>query len=335
VDRVLITGGGGFIGSHLAEYLLGKGAQVHVVDDFSSGAIANVDHLAENPRFKLTVQSIIDKSAMSGVVKWAEYIYHLGASVGMNLILKSPLQTLRNNIDGTSVVLDLAARNRTPILVASTSEVYGLSEDVPLSEDQSLRIGPTNSPRWCYAASKLADEHLALAYAREANVPAVVVRFFNTVGPRQTGQYGMVFPRLVQQALKGEPLTVFGDGTQTRCFTYVSDLVRILDRLMRIPGAVGEVFNIGGVEEISILGLATRIQESVAPGLDIQFIPYEEAYGPNYQDVPRRVPSVEKLRTFLGETPNTPIQEIIDSVIDYERGRTTMKLSGQPALAAR
>ena len=317
--RALITGGAGFIGSHLAEALLARGATVHVVDDLSTGAMRNIAHLQGHSRFSYSIASITEAGPMEELVDMADVVFHLAAAVGVQLIVESPVATIETNVRGTEVVLELAARKRRKVLITSTSEVYGKSTKLPFSEADDLTIGPTHLGRWSYACSKALDEFLGLAYWQEKKLPVVVARLFNTVGPRQTGRYGMVVPRFVGQALSGEPITVYGDGSQQRCFGYVHDVVGELINLMNSQEAVGEVYNIGGTEEISMLGLAEFIKERTGSRSDIVFVPYDEAYAPGFEDVSRRVPDLRKLNALTGYVPSLGISGIVDQVIEFAR----------------
>jgi UDP-glucose 4-epimerase len=317
--RYLITGGAGFIGSHLAEALLAAGHEVLAVDDLSTGAIANIEHLKAAPRFRYRVETCADVPFAAECVDWADAVFHLAAAVGVELIVASPVRTIETNVYLTEVLLKQAAKKRKKVLVASTSEVYGKATKVPFHEADDLVLGPPTKGRWSYACSKLLDEFLALAYGKEKQVPVVVVRLFNTVGPRQTGRYGMVLPRFVDQALAGGPITVYGDGTQTRCFTYVGDTVRALAALIEAPAAVGEVVNIGGTDEISIMGLAERVRAHVNPAASIITVPYEQAYEPGFEDMPRRVPDTSKARRLIGWEPRVGLDEIIERVAAHRR----------------
>src|SRR5438552_9156570 len=292
--RVLITGGAGFIGSHLADAYLQRGDEVFVVDDLSTGSIENIRHLKDHPRFHYTIENVHNQPVTAELVDQCDVIFHLAAAVGVKLIVESPDRTIETNVHGTEVVLSLANKKKKKVLIASTSEVYGLSNEVPFREDGNLVMGATTKGRWSYACSKAIDEFLALAYWREKKLPTIVVRLFNTVGPRQTGQYGMVIPTFVKQALSGRPITVYGNGSQSRCFGHVSDVVKGLADLIEEPKAVGQVFNIGSTEEITILQLAERVRE-MALALsgqhgEIVFVPYEKAYEEGFEDMPRRVP---------------------------------------------
>jgi UDP-glucose 4-epimerase len=313
--RYLITGGAGFMGSHLAEALLQRGESVAVIDDLSTGSIANIAHLKENPRFSYVIDTMMNAPLLAELVDGADRIFHLAAAVGVRLIVESPVRTIHTNVGSTELLLSVACKKRKKVLIASTSEVYGKSEDFPFREDGDLVLGPTSRGRWSYACSKAIDEFLALAYWHERRCPTVVARFFNTVGPRQTGQYGMVVPRFVTQALGNEPITVHGDGTQTRCFTHVSDSVRAAIALMDSDRTVGEVFNVGAEEEISILDLAERIREFTGSQSDIILVPYAEAYGEDFEDMPRRLPSLEKIAEVVGFKPRMDLNETLQSVI--------------------
>jgi len=317
--RVLITGGAGFIGSHLAERLVDEGHDVTALDDLSTGAAANVAHLENRSGFALVVGSVIDETVLEPLVTSADLIFHLAAAVGVRLIVERPVHTIETNVHGTETVLKHASRRRTPVFVASTSEVYGKSASVPFHESADLVLGPSDKHRWAYACSKLLDEFLALAYCRERDLPVVIVRLFNTVGPRQTGRYGMVLPTFVRQALNGDPITVFGDGTQRRSFTYVSDVVDALVALAAEPRAVGEVFNVGNTGEISIRDLAQRVREQAGSSSPVTLIPYDEAYEAGFEDMPRRVPDISKVGRLVGYAPKVPLDEIIGRVIESMR----------------
>ncbi|HEX8135971.1 MAG TPA: GDP-mannose 4,6-dehydratase [Pyrinomonadaceae bacterium] len=319
--RILITGGAGFIGSHLSDAYLERGDDVYIIDDLSTGSIQNIAHLKGNPRFHYTIDSVHNQPVTAELVDQCDVIFHLAAAVGVKLIVESPVRTIETNVRGTEVILALANKKKKPVLVASTSEVYGLSMDVPFREDGNLVMGATTKGRWSYACSKAIDEFLALAYWREKKLPTRVVRLFNTVGPRQTGQYGMVIPTFVEQALSGRPVTVYGDGTQTRCFGYVGDVVGALVKLMEHDGAVGEVFNIGSNEEVSILELAQRIKELTRSESEIVMVPYSEAYEEGFEDMPRRVPDISKVGALVGFRPQMSLDGILKSVIDYQSGR--------------
>jgi len=319
--RYLITGGAGFMGSHLADALLRRGDSVTVIDDLSTGSIANIAHLKKNPRFSYVIDTIMNVPLLAELVDGADQVFHLAAAVGVRLIVESPVRTIETNVKTTELVLAAACKKRKKVFVASTSEVYGKSVDVPFREDGDLVLGATTRGRWSYACSKAIDEFLAIAYWRERRCPTLVARFFNTVGPRQTGRYGMVVPRFVKQALANEPLTVHGDGQQTRCFTHVSDAVRAAIGLMDSDKTVGEVFNVGNEEEITILELATRIRQLAESDSEIVLVPYEEAYGENFEDMPRRVPSLVKIRKVIGYEPRMGLEETLQSVIAHQRAR--------------
>ena len=313
--RVLITGGAGFVGSHLAEALLDRGDQVFVLDDLSTGSIDNITHLKANPKFHYTIDTVANEPVLAELIDRCDVVVHLAAAVGVKLIVESPVRTIETNVHGTEVVLKIASKKKRLVLIASTSEVYGKSAKVPFGEDDDLVLGPTSKHRWAYACSKMIDEFLALAYWKERKLPVIVVRLFNTVGPRQTGQYGMVVPTLVRQALAGEPMTVFGDGTQSRSFTYVGDVVRAVVALINEPRAVGQVFNIGNGQEISIGDLAVRIKAMTGSASPIVKIPYDQAYEAGFEDMPRRVPDISKIRALIGYEPTVALDEILTRVI--------------------
>jgi UDP-glucose 4-epimerase len=313
--KVLITGGAGFIGSHLADACIARGDDVFVIDDLSTGSLDNIEQLANHPRFHCTVDSVQNTAVVDDLVDECDVIFHLAAAVGVKLIVESPVRTIETNVRGTEVVLAAASREWKRLLVASTSEVYGLSDQVPFREDGNLVMGATTKGRWSYACSKAIDEFLALAYHREKKVPAIITRLFNTVGPRQIGRYGMVVPTLVNQALDGRPLTVHGNGEQTRCFGFVGDVVKSLLLLMDHPDSAGEVFNIGSTEEVSITHLAERILTLTGSRSEIVYVPYNEAYEDGFEDMPRRVPDTSKAARFIGFTPRTPLDTILREVI--------------------
>jgi UDP-glucose 4-epimerase len=315
--RYLITGGAGFIGSHLADHLLDAGHSVHVLDDLSTGSVANIRHLKEEPRFAYTIDSCTNLPVVAEAVDEADVVFHLAAAVGVELIVESPVRTIETNVRTTEVVLNAAGKKRKPVFIASTSEVYGKSTDLPFSEDGDLVLGATRKGRWSYACSKAIDEFLALAYWKERKLPTVVGRLFNTVGPRQTGRYGMVVPNFVRQALADQPITVFGDGSQRRCFCHVADVVAALVDLMEREDAYGEVFNIGSVEEVSILELAERVKARTGSGSPISFVPYDEAYEEGFEDMTRRIPDTEKIRALLGWEPTRTLDEILDDVVAH------------------
>lgn len=311
----LITGGAGFVGSHLAEELLRRGHEVFVIDDLSTGTILNIRHLKAEPRFHYIIDTCANRSLLAELVDGVDIIYHMAAAVGVRLIVESPVRTIETNIKLTELVLEAAQKKKKPVFVASTSECYGKSNDIPFREDGELVLGPTSKGRWSYACSKLIDEFLAIAYYRERQLPTVVGRLFNTVGPRQTGQYGMVVPTFVKQALSGEPVTVYGDGKQSRCFTHVRDVVRALIELMDRPDAYGQVFNMGNTEEVSILGLAEQVIARAKSSSQIVFVPYEKAYEPGFEDMPRRVPDIGKINRLIGWRPTIGLSQILDDVI--------------------
>ena len=315
--RVLITGGAGFIGSHLADAYLQRGDEVSVIDDLSTGMIENIRHLKANPRFSYTIDSVHNQPVTAELVDQSDVVVHLAAAVGVKLIVESPVRTIETNVRGTEVVLALANKKKKKVLIASTSEVYGLSADVPFRDDGNLVMGATTKGRWSYACSKAIDEFLALAYWREKKLPTTIVRLFNTVGPRQTGRYGMVIPTFVRQALAGRPITVYGDGKQTRCFGYVGDVVGALIKLVDHPDSVGQVFNIGSTEEISIVGLAEKVKELTGSKSEIVFMPYDEAYEEGFEDMPRRVPDISKVNQLVGFQPEMKLDGILQSVISF------------------
>ena len=319
--RVLITGGAGFIGSHLADAYLQRGDEVLVIDDLSTGTIDNIQHLKSNPKFHYTIDSVHNQPVTAELVDQCDIVFHLAAAVGVKLIVESPVRTIETNVRGTEVVLALANKKQKRVLVASTSEVYGLSADVPFKEDGNLVMGATTKGRWSYACSKAIDEFLALAYWREKKLPTTIVRLFNTVGPRQTGRYGMVIPTFVKQALAGRPITVYGDGKQTRCFGYVGDVVGALIKLMDTTESVGQVFNIGSTEEISILQLAEKVKELTRSSSEIVFVPYDDAYEEGFEDMPRRVPDTTKINQLVGFKAEMKLDGILETVISFHRGR--------------
>jgi len=319
--RALITGGAGFIGSHLAEALLDAGHEVDIIDNLSTGSIRNVGHLKSNPRFKYTVDTITNEPLLAELIDRNDVIFHFAAAVGVKLIVEQPVHTIETNVHGTEVVLKHANKKKKLVVIASTSEVYGKSTDVPFREGADLVLGPSIKHRWAYACSKLIDEFLALAYWKEKKLPVIIVRLFNTVGPRQTGQYGMVLPTFVRQALAGQPLTVFGDGNQSRSFTYVGDVVEALIRLVGEPRAIGEVFNIGTVGEVTILELAHRVIAATGSASPVHLIPYDQAYEEGFEDMPRRVPDITKINALIGYTPRLDLEDIIASVVTYMRDR--------------
>jgi len=316
--KVLITGGAGFVGSHLAEALLARGDQVEILDNLSTGSIDNIEHLKGARGFRYTVDSVMNEPVTAEVIDRADVVFHLAAAVGVRLIVESPVNTIETNVHGTEMVLKLANKKKKKVLLASTSEVYGKSQAVPFREDADLVLGPTHKGRWSYACSKAIDEFLALAYHKEKRLPVVIFRLFNTVGPRQTGRYGMVIPNFVKQALLGHPLTVYGDGTQSRCFTYVSDVVGVLLKLADHEAAVGQVLNVGNDrEEVTIGDLARRVKERTGSRSEIVTVPYDQAYEEGFEDMPRRVPDLGKLRELTGYEPKVHLDEILDRVIEY------------------
>ena len=320
--RVLITGGAGFIGSHLAERCLERGESVSVIDDLSTGSIENIAALKGHARFQYFIDSLKNDGLVAELVDSVDVVYHLAAAVGVRLVMESPVNTIETNIKGVEVVLRMAAKKKKKVLVTSTSEVYGKRDAVPFRETDDLVLGSSDKGRWSYACSKAIDEFLALAYYREKKVPTVVVRLFNTVGPRQTGAYGMVLPTFVKQALGGEDITVFGDGSQRRCFAHVQDVVEGLIGLMGQPEAVGKIFNLGSVEEVTIRQLAERVIARTGSRSRVTFVPYEVAYPDGFEDMQRRLPDISKAHQLVGYTPKMKLDDIIDSVVAYERQRT-------------
>lgn len=318
---ILVTGGAGFIGSNLCERLVERGEKVYVIDDLSTGSLENISHLQRRPNFHYVNDTILNESTMEELVKGSDCIVHLAAAVGVKYVLENPLTSIETNIKGTEVVLRLANRHKKRVLIASTSEVYGKHMHAPLKEDDNLIYGPPSTMRWSYAAAKLVDEFTALAYHRTKKLEVMIFRCFNTIGPRQTGLYGMVVPRFIKQALRDEPITVYGDGTQTRTFTFVGDVVEALIRLMDCDQAVGEVVNIGGREEISIMELAQKIRDISGSKSEITRIPYNNVYGRDFEDMMRRVPSLEKLESLIGFSPNTPLNTTLEKTIDYFKTR--------------
>lgn len=319
--RVFITGGAGFIGSHLAERLLDRGDRVLVLDDLSTGTMDNIQHLIGRPGFEYRIGTALDLPLVTECVDRCDVTVHLAAAVGVRLIVERPVHTIETNIGATETVLDAAAKKQKLVLVASTSEVYGKSAKIPFSEEDDLQLGPTSHSRWAYACSKALDEWLALAYLREKQVPVILARFFNTVGPRQTGRYGMVLPNFAAQAIAGEPITVFGNGQQSRCFGHVQDAVESILRLIATPGAVGQVFNVGNDEEVTIMQLAERVRDAAGSSSPIKLVPYSEAYPEGFEDMHRRVPDVRKLEQAVGFRPRTPLAQIIADVVADQRAR--------------
>jgi UDP-glucose 4-epimerase len=325
--RILITGGAGFIGSHLAEAHLKKGDSVEIIDDLSTGSIDNVEHLKGQPGFRYLIDSVMNVPVLAELVDRAQVIYHLAAAVGVKLIVSSPVRTIETNVRGTENILGLAAKKDKKVFVASTSEVYGKQTRFPFSEDDDLVMGATTKGRWAYACSKAIDEFLALAYHKEKGLPVVVIRLFNTVGPRQTGRYGMVIPTFVRQALQGEPITVYGEGTQQRSFTYVSDVVGALVGLSTNEEAVGRVFNIGSDNEISINDLAALVKEMTGSKSEICHIPYDEAYEEGFEDMMRRVPDISRIHGLIGYQPTLDIRQILEQVIQEQNTRLAAGVS--------
>ncbi|HWQ00030.1 MAG TPA: GDP-mannose 4,6-dehydratase [Vicinamibacterales bacterium] len=319
--RVLITGGAGFIGSHLADTLLDRGHEVSILDNLSTGSIDNIAHLKGRPRFSYVIDDVTNEPVLAETLDRADVVFHLAAAVGVKLIVEAPVHTIETNVHGTEVVLKHANKKKKLVVIASTSEVYGKSTAVPFREDADLVLGPTLKHRWAYACSKAIDEFLALAYWKERKLPIVIVRLFNTVGPRQTGQYGMVIPNFVRQAMAGHPITVFGDGSQTRSFTHVADVVEALIRLVEEPRAVGQVFNVGNNREISIRQLAELVRDLASSSSPIVDVPYEQAYETGFEDMPRRVPDISKIRDLVGWEPRIGLEETLRSVIDYFRSK--------------
>jgi len=317
--RALITGGAGFIGSHLSEALLNQGDEVLILDNLSTGSIDNIAHLKGRPGFEYFVDTVTNEPLLAELIDRADVVFHFAAAVGVKLIVEQPVYTIETNVHGTEVVLKHANKKKKLVVIASTSEVYGKSEDVPFREDSDLVMGPTPKHRWAYACSKAIDEFLALAYWKERKLPVIIVRFFNTVGPRQSGQYGMVIPNFVRQALAGEPITVFGDGTQQRAFTHVHDVVGALLKLVVEPKAIGQVINVGNKHEISIYQLAERVRELSGSTSPIKLIPYDEAYESGFEDMPRRVPDLSRIKGLIGYEPQLQLDEILTQVIDYFR----------------
>ncbi len=317
----LVTGGAGFIGSHLCELLWSLGHRVVAIDNLSTGRIENIAALQGRPGFQFVRETITNALVLDRLASEADTIIHLAAAVGVQLIVENPVHTIETNIMGTEMVLRAANRYGCKVLIASTSEVYGKGVSVPFREDDDRLMGPTTRSRWAYATSKAVDEFLGLAYHKQFGLPVVIMRFFNTVGPRQTGRYGMVVPRFVRQALSGKPLTVYGDGQQSRCFADVADVIRAVVGLAMHPGAVGEVFNIGNTEEVTIATLAERVLAHTGSDSEVQYIPYEEAYAPGFEDMRRRVPSIEKVSQLIDYQPQNSLDDILRRVVEYERGQ--------------
>lgn len=317
--RVLVTGGAGFIGSHLIEALLAEGNEVFVIDDLSTGRIENIQHLDREERLTFVIDTIMNEPLLEEAIKWSDQVYHLAAAVGVRLIVEEPIKTIETNIFGTDLVLKFANRYRKRAFIASTSEVYGKHTEHTFAEGDNMVYGPTIKSRWSYACSKAIDEFMALAYYKKTRLPVVVGRLFNTVGPRQTGQYGMVLPNFVRQALLGEPITVFGDGSQTRSFCYVSDVVEAMQTLMGHPEAAGEIFNLGNDEEVSIRNLAELVKKKADSQSEIVFVPYDVAYEPGFEDMKRRCPNIAKIRDLIGYQPKVDLEGILDKVVIHMR----------------
>ncbi len=321
--RVLVTGGAGFIGSHLCDRLIGLGCVVEVLDDLSTGSVHNIEHLRDHENFRLTVGSIVDDHAVAVAVDRADVIVHLAAAVGVRLIVENPVRTIETNITGTETILRHARKKKRPTLIASTSEVYGKRTEVPFNEEDDLNLGASRRPRWGYACSKLLDEFLAFAHHRENGLPVTIVRFFNTVGPRQTGSYGMVIPRFVTQALANEDITVYGDGSRTRTFCHVQDAIDGIVGLLCGDDCHGKVFNLGGVREISILELANMIIKRTGSSSKVVTIPFEKAYDEDFEDMQRRVPDLTKIHDAIGYEPCRDIEQVIDDVAEFQRNASS------------
>jgi nucleoside-diphosphate-sugar epimerase len=319
--RAFITGGAGFIGSHLAEALLASGHEVSILDDLSTGSIQNIEHLKGRLGFRYTIDSVTNEPLLAELIDGCDVVFHLAAAVGVKLIVEAPVHTIETNVHGTEVVLRHANKKKKLVVIASTSEVYGKSTSVPFKEDDDLVMGPTPKHRWAYACSKAIDEFLALAYWKEKKLPVIIVRFFNTVGPRQTGRYGMVIPNFVRQGLSGQTITVYGDGTQTRSFCHVSDVVDALLRLVQEGTAIGEVFNIGNDQEITIMALAEKVRALTGDRSTIVTVPYEQAYEAGFEDMPRRVPDLRKIQALVNFAPKFDLDDILSGVIDHLRGQ--------------
>lgn len=317
--KVLVTGGAGFIGSHLSEALLARGDEVTIIDDLSTGRIENIEHLRSRAKFRFAIETVMNETVMDRLVSECDIVYHLAAAVGVDLIVGRPVEVIETNVLGAHIVFKIANRYKKKVVLSSSSEIYGKSEDVPFREDADRVLGPTTRSRWSYADSKAMDEFLALAYHKERQLPVVIVRLFNTVGPRQTGRYGMVVPRLVEQALCGRPMTVYGDGRQSRCFAYVTDIVGAILNLADHPDALGEVFNLGSTEEVTIEELALRIKERTGSESSIVYVPYDRAYEVGFEDMRRRVPDISKARDLIGYSPAVGLDEILDRIIAYFR----------------
>lgn len=319
--RYLITGGAGFIGSHMAEALLARGDRVFILDDLSTGSVDNIRHLKNHDRFHYSFDSITNKQMLAELVDESDVVFHFAAAVGVRLIVESPVRTIETNVYGTQLILDAASKKKKLVVTASTSEVYGKSDKIPFREDADLVLGPTTKGRWSYAASKALDEFLALSYWKEKGQPVIVARFFNTVGPRQTGRYGMVLPNFVRQALENSAITIYGSGQQSRCFCHVRDTVTALLRLIETEKAIGEVVNIGTDQEISIEGLAHLVKQRTKSTSNLEYVPYDRAYEPGFEDMLRRVPSLEKLQGLTNFKPSILLAKIIDDVADHFRAK--------------
>jgi len=315
----LITGGAGFIGSHLAEFLLNRGDEVSVIDDLSTGSINNIRHLKSDPKFHYKIDTIMNESLMAELVDECQIIFHMAAAVGVKLIVEDPILTMHTNIQGSEIILKLANKKNKKVILASTSEVYGKGTNIPFAENEDIVLGPSTKNRWSYACSKVIDEFFALAYHKKHDLPVVIARLFNTVGPRQTGQYGMVIPTFIKQALAGSAITVFGDGSQSRCFGYVADVVEGLTSLAFHPDTSGEIFNLGNDQEISIRDLAELIKKKTASRSEIIYIPYDKAYEEGFEDMQRRVPSLEKAKKWINYSPRVILEEIIDKTVEYHK----------------
>jgi nucleoside-diphosphate-sugar epimerase len=331
--KALITGGAGFVGAHLAEVLLEHGHQVQIIDDLSTGSMQNIAHLKNHSRFSYILDSVMNRPLMLESVDQADVVFHLAAAVGVRLIVEQPVRTIETNIKATELVLELCARKQKPVLISSTSEVYGKLDQLCFSEEDNLVLGPTSRARWCYAASKIIDEFLARAYFREKGLPTVIVRLFNTIGPRQTGQYGMVVPRFVSQALLDECITVYGDGTQRRSFTWVGDVVNAMMDLIVHPGAYGEVFNIGHSKDITIYELAILVKEMTGSRSQIRFVPYAEAYQEGFEDMPRRLPDISKLQRLIAYQPSLDLPDMLARIIPYYRQELVRRGAGARPIA--
>lgn len=317
--KILITGGAGFIGSHLAEELLRRNNEVYVIDDLSTGSIENIEHLKENKRFHYVIDTIFNESLMRELIDKCDMIYHHAAAVGVQLIVQSPVNTIETNIYGTELVLKYASLKKKKVILTSTSEVYGKSSKVPFSEDDDLVLGPTNKSRWSYGCSKAIDEFLAIAYWKEKGLPVIIARLFNTIGPRQTGRYGMVVPRFIKCALVNEPIPIYGSGKQARCFTYITDVLEGLIALAEEPRATGEIFNIGNTEEITIEDLALKIKKMTHSKSKLEYIPYNEAYSEGFEDMIRRVPDISKIQKYVGYSPKISLENMLGKIIKWTK----------------